>query len=48
MNEPMDLIHFNIKQNLIASQILFMKQLSKDSLLNQELPFKKSLQIDPL
>lgn len=37
MNEPGKLILFNIRNNLIASQIPFMKQLSKASLLNQEL-----------
>lgn len=37
MNELTYLIHFNISTNLIASQILFMKQLSKAFLLNQEL-----------
>lgn len=37
MNELTYLILFNVRNNLIASQIPFMKQLSKASLLNQEL-----------
>lgn len=39
MNELTDLIHFDIRNNLVASQIIFMKQLSNASLLNQELLF---------
>lgn len=48
MNELTSLIHFDIGNNLIASQIIFMKQVSQASLLHQKLLFKHPFQLHSL